>query len=369
MGGGARIAESVKARARRASLLQNEDFRLLLEQTSVGDIAAELGKSAYASILKGFVLEEMRRDELEFLLSLSNLAEGAAFGHYAGASDRKLLSLWLETFDIELLKNYFRVKLGTGKKVEYLAPHKMLDLASGFHLTLVDKNKLLAGNTLKETLASVKSETLRASLMEVIPSERENASETEDPRFQKSVFAVGMILDRYYFDSLYSAVADLGGNEGRMMRMLAGTRVDLMNLYWIYRARRFFNMSPEESLTLIMKARYRLNFELLTKAAFAETRALGAVLEGTPYAWLFDVEGKEAALREMELERNICRLLYALAERVFLSGSLGFQNVAAYLILKELEVRDLVAVVETVRYGFDRNKIDLILVRSLGKGN
>jgi vacuolar-type H+-ATPase subunit C/Vma6 len=76
-----------------------------------------------------------------------------------------------------------------------------------------------------------------------------------------------------------------------------------------------------------------------------------------------------AALREVEIECNIYRFLFAAAERVFLSGSLGFQNVAAYLVLKELEIRDIVAITEAVRYGFDKNKTNLLLVRPLGMVN
>jgi V/A-type H+-transporting ATPase subunit C len=150
-----------------------------------------------------------------------------------------------------------------------------------------------------------------------------------------------------------------------MLRALVGTRVDLMNIYWIYRARRFFGMSPEASLTWIMKSRYRAKFELLTKVAFAEPRALSATLKGTPYAQVFDTRDADVSLGEVAVERNIYRLLSSVAERIFLTGTLGFQNVAAYLTLKELEVRDLVAVAEMVRYGFDRRKASQVLVKPI----
>ncbi|MDR2137440.1 MAG: V-type ATPase subunit [Synergistaceae bacterium] len=365
-GSGARVAQSTKARVRRASLFQSNDFRLFLEQRSAGEVAVQLGNTAYAPILKDFVLEDMRRTELEFLLNVSILAEGVTFRHYAGLRDKRLLDLWLESFDIGLLKNHLRTKLGTGKWDEHLSPDRILDLVSDFRLTLVDQNKLFKADTLKDVVAAVKNESLRAAIMEAIPSGRENmdlAAGGSD--FQDIVFAVGMILDRNYFDGLYTAVANLGGDEGRMLRMLVGTRVDLMNLDWIYRARRFFGMSPEASLTLIMKNRYRANFEFLRKAAFAAPHSLAATLEGTPYARVFDVDGVAPALKEVVLGSNIYRLLFAAAERVFLAGALGFQNVAAYLMLKELEVRDLVAVVEMVRYGFDRRKASQVLVKPI----
>jgi V/A-type H+-transporting ATPase subunit C len=364
--GGTRVAETAKARIRRASLLRNEDFKFILEQTSVSDVAVRLGQTSYAPILKGASLESMRRSELEFLLGASILAEGVAFRHYAGLRDKQLLELWLENFDIELFKNYLRHKAGTGKWEDHLDSAKMMDLVSDYHLTLVDKEKLASSNTLREMAMSLKSERLRAAMLEAIPSGGENADVTaRDSEFQRTAFALGMTLDRYYFNNLYTASAELGGAEGHLMRMLVGTRVDLMNFYWIYRARRFFNMSPEEALTLIMKVRYHANFELLTKAAFAEPFAWGAVLADTPYARVFGVEETNAALREVDVECNIYRFLSGVVERVFLSGALGFQNVAAYLTLRELEVRDLIAIVEAVRYGFDRNNVGRLLVRTL----
>lgn len=363
--GGGRIAESSKARIRRASLLRNEDYKRLLEQSSVGEIAVLLGKTPYASMLEGISLERMRRAELEFLLDAAILAEGVAFRHYMGPGDRQLLDLWLENFDIELLKNRFRTRLSTGKW-EDSDTSALTDQVAGFHLTLVDQEKLSVANTVKDVLAAIKKDSLRAALTEAIPPGRENVDmSAQDPIFQKTAFAMGMILDRYYFDSLYTVSETLGGNEGRMMRMLVGARVDLMNLYWIYRGRRFFGMSPEEALTLIMKVRHRVDFEILTRVAFADPATYPVVLKDTPYGEIFNVENEEPSLREVRIESRIYGVLFTLVNRVFMSGSSGFQNVAAYLMLKEFEVRDLIAVIEAVRYGFDKSRISAILIRSL----
>jgi V/A-type H+-transporting ATPase subunit C len=281
--------------------------------------------------------------------------------------DKKLLALWLEYFDIMLFKHHFRRKLGTVEWDPRLTsdkPDRALDMVADFHLTLVDKDKLFSSNTLKDLIMSVKDDNLRTALFKAV-TWRENVSVTQGAEFQKIGFNTGMILDRYYLDNLYEAVAGLGGAEGQQLRILVGTRVDITNIYWIYRARRFFNMSPEEALTLITKVRYHTDFNLLTKVAFAEPDAVKVALSGTRYARVFDVDNNNAALREVEIEYNICRYFFAAAERVFLSGSLGFQNVAAYLILKELEIRDILAVIEAVRYGFDRSKTNLLLVRPL----
>ena len=366
--GGSRVAGSAKARARRASLLGNDDFKRLMEMTSVSDIAVYLGKSAYASTLKGFALEEMHRSELEFLLEVSILEESVDFRHYTGMNDKKLLDIWLEYFDIMLFREHFRLKQETEEWDHHLSLDRMLDMASDFRLTLIDKDKLLSADSLKDVVMAVKNDQLRVALFDAVRG-GENPAITQSAELQKADFDTGMILHRYYFNNLYTAVAGLGGIEGRLLRMLIGTRVDLMNIYWIYRARRFFDMSPEEALSLIIKARYRADFKLLRKIAFAPLNAMSSVLSGTPYSRVFEVEYTNTAQREVEIERNIYRFIFAAAERVFLSGSIGFQNIAAYLTLKELEIRDLIIITEAVRYGYDKSRTVLLLVRPLGKVN
>ncbi|MDR1649124.1 MAG: V-type ATPase subunit [Synergistaceae bacterium] len=381
---GGRIAEASKARVRKGSLLRGADLRILLDQATVGDIALRLRETSYAAVLKdaaleGSSLEDIRRGELEFLLNVSVLAEGMTFRHYANLGDRKMLDLWLESFDVALIKNHLQFSMNEAEG-ERLSPDRILGIVSDFRLTLVDQEKLLSGSSLRDLLASVRRDSLREALFEGIPPGSGSAFAERGPEFQKTMFALGMILDRCYFDSLYAAASALSGEEGRMMRVLVGTRIDLLNLYWIYRARRFFGMPPEEALTLILKARYRVNFELLTKAAFAPPSAFASTLEGTPYAAVFGgpevpresqeetASGEGAALREVAVECRLYKLLLAVANRIFMSGTLGFQNVAAYLTLREFEVRDIIAIVETVRYGFDKSKTDLILINAQAQG-
>jgi len=364
-GGGGRVAESTKARTRRGEILRDEDYRRLLEQRTVGDIALELKKTSYAPILEKFSLENVRRAELEFLLSISILMEGVAFRHYMGPGDRKLLDLWMENFDIDLFKSHFRSRLGTGEW-QRGATTELTDRVSDFHLTLLDQERLFASTTFREMLASVKKESLREELADALPQARDAVdASAEGSDFHRTAFTVGMVLDRYYFDSLCAAAGALGGNEGRMMRMLVGIRVDLNNLYWIYRGRRFFGMLPEEALTLVTKARFRASFDLLTKAAFAEPAAFSSVLKDTPYGHVFDIEEKNTALRETLVEKNMYRVLFSMVDRIFMANSPGFQNVAAYLMLKEFEVRDLVAIIEAVRYEFDRSSVEKMLVHTL----
>ncbi|GHV34072.1 hypothetical protein FACS1894187_03900 [Synergistales bacterium] len=369
LGGGA-IAGSAKAKARRGTLLSSEEMTALLEQKTVPEIVDRLRGRSFDVFLSRLSADNIRRGELEFLLDVSILAEGLIFRPYADAQDRKLLDLWLESFDIDLIKNFIRSLVGG--QFEHVSADNALELVSEFKLTLVDQDRLLSAHSLREVIMSIKKESLRSALSAALPSAYENLSsddvDFDRAEFQKTIFDLVMTIDRFYLNALYDAVKDMSGQAGRMMHMIVGVRVDLTNLYWIYRARRFFGLSPEEALTLILRARYHADFDTLTKFAFAEPDAMASVLADTIYSGIFEFnedDNKNVALREMKLESRVSKMLLSTAERVFISGSDGFQNVLAYLILKEFEIRDITAVMESVRYGFDKNQTAMFLIRTL----
>ena len=360
LGGGGRIALSAKARVRRSELLSSKDFRALLEQPSVSAVAVSLDATPYGKVLEGLSLNDARRTELEFRLGTSVLREALTFRSYMGAGYRRLLDLWLQVYDIEFLKDHFRRSFGSDPTAAQ-EEERMFGLFPDFRSPLLDRNALLAAQTPGAMLASIRDERLRVALEETFPV-KDDGTEVSGEDACRVSFALGMVLDRYYLDSLYGAVLPVGGVEGRLLAWLAGVRVDLVNLYWIYRCRRFFGLSPEQALATVTRSRYRADFGLLSRAAFSELSAWDDVLEGTPYAGIFRSDEADPSLREAEVELHLCRALRRVAGDVFRSGAPGWHNVGAYLMLKGFEVRDLITVIEAVRYDYDRRRVGRLLI-------
>lgn len=366
--GGGRIALSTKARVRRSELLSSKDFRTLLEQPSVSAVAVSLDATHYGKTLEGLSLDDIRRTELEFRLGTSVLREALAFRSYMGAGYRRLLDLWLQVYDIEFLKGHFRRRFGSDPTATW-EEERMSGLFPDFRPTLLDRNALLAAQTPGAMLASIRDERLRAALEETLPLKDDGAEASGEDACRVS-FALGMVLDRYYLDSLYRAVLVVGGMEGRLLARLVGVRLDLVNIYWIYRCRHFFGLSPEQALATVTRSRYHADFNLLSRAAFSELSAWGDVLEGTPYAGIFRPDKSDSSietdpsLREAEVELRLCRVLCRVAREMFRSGAPGWHNVGAYLMLKGFEVRDLITVIEAVRYDYDRRRVGRLLILS-----
>ena len=192
------VAASCKARFRRSTLLTGADYARFLEQEKVTGVAACLTETPYKIMLRDVDLEKIHRSELEFALSMALFKEADDFRPYLRPISRKILELWLENFDITLFKLYFRSHFGDKMK-EYPRDQtgesreaRMLDLVSEFKLTLVNQEKLFSAQTLRDLVASVNSERLRESLVEVLPQKEESVSLSSGEEFQKLAFAFGM---------------------------------------------------------------------------------------------------------------------------------------------------------------------------------
>ena len=348
---GERAAVTAKARIYRGRLLSPSDYARLLDCETVGEIAAYLARTeSYAPYLAALHPEGMHRGELEGVLTVIPLLEEIPFCHYLGPGRKVLLRAWGERFDGDIIKRMLRI-LATGRgSLEALRSR-----TESVPLTLVDREKLFASRTFRDVLAALEGSPLREILADPLKrAEKEG----------KNLFRAKMALDSFFLTRILSAGKKLSGSEGRGVRTLFGTRADLINLYWIYRGRRFFAMSPEEALSITLPVRYRLSFQTLSTFAFApDIPSLVDFLSRSVYGEAFRIrQEEEVEVSEMALEHNLYRILRRTAAKIFSSGTSGVHVVLAYLTLKELEVKDLFTIIEDVRYHYDRKKAREFLI-------
>lgn len=343
---GERAAVTAKARIYRGRLLSPGDYLRLLELESVGEIAAYLARSeAYAPYIRASSPETMHRGELEGLITTIPMLEEIPFCRYLGPERSALLRAWGERFDVDVIKRVLRmISTGMGDR------EALRRRVASVPITVADGEKLLAARNFREVLASLEGYPLHDILAEPLKRAEKEGS---------TLFRPKMAMDTFFLTRILSGGGKLPGDEGLGVRRIFGTRADLINLYWIYRGRRFFAMTPEEALGMTLSVRYRLNFDALSAFAFApDVRSLVKLLRESVYGEAFRGKDDEEAVEvsEMTLEHNLYRILWRIASKIFLTGSSGVHVVLAYLTLRELEVKDLFTIIEDVRYHYDREK-------------
>ncbi len=159
--------------------------------------------------------------------------------------------------------------------------------------------------------------------------------------------AESLLFSVYYKYMLDTAKKRYDGEVRSLLRHDAGTQVDMLNIMHILRLKRFF---PEEDnfLAILYPFYYKLKPPQVTAMCAADDPAgVLAVVAETPYAKIF----RNATPRSQERLYN--ETLFRLSRRQIMQGKPSIYSAVAFLNLRELELRELISVVETVKYQAD----------------
>lgn len=343
--GGERFSGTAKARARKGTLLDEAMFAELLNCKQLSDVAHILTNTYYCPHLPADV-ETFHRNKLEAVLLNVRGKEARSFFSCVGLERRNFLELWVQRQDIVLLKNrLWEIMSGLEKDGGSLPSFR--EELEDVDFKLVDKHKLLAAKSLPELMSSIKNQKLVTFLEEAIKQHAGNTA-----------FVLGFALDYFQYERMFAAASDFSGTERDELRSLVGVAADLMNITWMYRAKKSFGASAEVALSLVLPVRYRAQIELLREVASREPERMFEPLAGTMYKDLLPTESPPLGGGEgARMGRKMGEIEKQNALRVFRSGSPGLHFVIAYLTLREIEISLISGIIEIVRYDFDRKKV------------
>ena len=162
-----------------------------------------------------------------------------------------------------------------------------------------------------------------------------------------NLFDYDLALDLYYFSSMWKKNKRLlKGKELELYTRDCGTKIDLLNIQWIYRAKKYYHMLPPDIYSLTIPIHYRISveeFKMLVEAPTLEEfeRQLGT----TYYAKkLVGFEGKKLE----HIYKECLKRLYLSDRR---KNPYSIATVNTYLFLKEEEIYKLTTALECIRYG------------------
>jgi V/A-type H+-transporting ATPase subunit C len=184
-------------------------------------------------------------------------------------------------------------------------------------------------------------------------------------RRENSLFVIEIALDIRYYRDLAAAINDLGGEDHEDARRIFGTRLDILNILWAYRHRVYYDLSAEEIVNYTLWHTFRTDTNLIREIA------LGAppeeVLErvwgrGTIDLSLLARATDEASM-VTNLELTLERFWWRLARSAMGGYPFRLAGMLGYLVLQEIEIRDLVTLLEAKAMRWDRERVCRHLVR------
>ena len=156
-------------------------------------------------------------------------------------------------------------------------------------------------------------------------------------------------LDMYHFSSIWKDRDRIvSGDSVKAISRIYGSRFDMLNIWFIKRAKQYYEMPEAEIYTLIIPVLYRLRQEDIRALVTSESEdQFAAALAQTFYGKQYE------NLAPDNLEDMYGYVLRDVLRQEAKKHPYSAATLYRYLYLKEHEGEKLIAAVECVRYGID----------------
>ena len=321
-----------KIRAMQSQLLTDDQYRELAEMTSVPMAVAWLRqKPTYKELLSGQDESTLHRGDVEKHLTNTIYNDYASIYRFANIEQRKFLSLYFKRYEIAILKNC----------LNKIFDHRDLDLDLDLFKNFFDKHSHMD----IELLAS--STSLDQFIFNLQGTEYYLPLHRLQEMKEASLFDYETALDLYYFRSIWKVKDKLFKKKDlEQLTAIYGNKFDMLNLQFIHRSKKFFQMTPADIYALIIPIHYKLTKNEIIAMAEAEgDDAFQEILKKSYYGKHYDLQNN------IILEDVYIYSMKHILSRQVAKQPYGVASMYQYLYLKDHEIRRLTVALECIRYG------------------
>lgn len=165
----------------------------------------------------------------------------------------------------------------------------------------------------------------------------------------KREFHIEMKLQLVYYDTLILKAENLNKSDMKIAKDIIGYKIDLENVQWIYRAKNYYEITPEEILNYSLIGGNKLNYNLLKKLCYSKSKEEFIKLANSYLKFDF-FEGISNEKNDITIDRHMFNYLKS-------TKFDGIGTVIAYILLVGIIINDLTTVTEGIKYHIPKEKI------------
>jgi V/A-type H+-transporting ATPase subunit C len=336
-------ALSSKARASYGRLLTEENYKMLIEMKSVNDIAGYLKNNTYyREILSNVDETKIHRGQLENIIKTDIMKEYDKFLRFTSGNARKFLQSTYKKYETESLKIIFRRLETVGGVMS----------AEGYLLFLKNTSEIDFHNLIKSKDSLEFIENLKGTEYYDVLRPFTGIG------VKINLFNLEMVLDLHYFKYLYKRMKKyLIGMDFIPLAKSFGVKTDVLNMLWIYRCKKYYNMKKEIIRNYLLPFNSGLTKDTLNKLIEAENiEEFLEIAEKSKYSDIFkrDIDGF--------FEVNFADYMYNIHMKLFRKYPLSVTAAVDYIHMKEYELSNIISIIEGIRYGLRPDKIRKFIV-------
>lgn len=321
-----------KVRAMYGRRLKTEDFQRLSSMSSVPEIAAYLKTHpGWSSVLSDVNPSDIHRAQLESRIRQHLLNEYQRIFKFMSKNDQPIMRYPLLRTEMDQIMVFLRfLKAGRPQDYEFSAP------------AFYKLHSRIAFDSLKEC----ETYTAFLDVIEKTDFYPPLAALTPSAGAPIDYPAIENILRGYYYNILLEAMDRHYRGEIRvLLKRSIGMQIDLLNIVRVIRLRKFYKSPGADIKKYLIPVYSGIKPEFLNRLFAAESdEQQRSLLLSSPYKRVFSENDFP------HVEDYYYRQLYDFNRHHISSGSPSVYTPIAYLTLKEIEIKDLINIIELVRY-------------------
>lgn len=335
-------AVNTKIKTKKSNILDKKKLEKILDCDSVEQVAEFLKtKYEFKQIIDDAKSHDIRRDGVETLLKRYAVLEIESILHYFSGPYKEFLQVLLMEFEIADIVMLLR-KVAKGEDmagVENLFIHSE-------NYSVLPYHKLMASNSVSNFIENLKN-TPYYNFLKTIT----------DNDVVKRKFHTEMELQILLYKTLIKKAEKLTTHDMRLANKIIGLKIDLLNVQWIYRARKYYNISPEEILIYSLRGGERVSFKRLKRLCYSKTIDEIQQLSNHYLRHRIFVANNEA-----DIEKNIDYHIFDFVKDREQQVSIG--TAISYIFMLEIVIKNLITVTEGIRYKLPKESLKQYLVSS-----
>ena len=357
-----------KIKALEAKLMNNETYTKLIKSQNVKEALMFINdNTSYNNVFKNIDIENIHRPEVERILTLSKYRDYSKLYKFASQKQRQFLNIYMLYYETYTLKMILRYCV-SGHISEITSNDAYIDETVSFFSKYSDVN-FKALLDIAYTIIGPHSEQSKLSqyLDKFISALRGTVyyaplysiyihdSSSQEP----SILDYELCIDMVCFKSIWKIIKkNFKAKEQDDLRACIGSSIDLANIDWIYRSKRYYDMSETEIYSILIPINHKLSKQDIK--IFINTKDLDDFRNtflrcyyGLKYPKL-SAKFVQSDITFETLSRRIVSLISSSHVRKSPYSVVSIYN---YLYRKEVEISNIIRIIESIKYELPKEEI------------
>jgi len=332
---------NAKIRAMRSTLLLSSQYKVLSNAKDYRDLLQQLSQYGYTALVDDVGYHDP--DRLELALQAEELRRLKQIQKKSNRSVQNILNKILERYEAERLK--WMLRLWFQKRGE---PNSFPLIPILYPIPI---NEIMNAPILDDVFQLLDKHPFYNALIEA-------RSEFEA---KQTLFPFELAIDREQIKRFIESVKRLNRRDQRICNELLGIEIDLRNLSWIERFRKYYQLSAAEILTRLLPGGHRLGPSQLRQV----------VSDGNPSSiftsWEKDIPipiqgAQESKFMLQNVELFLTHVLLRRARRAFMEFPFSIGAIMGYSTLLRIEMMNIRMLIQAKEYKLSADEVESRLV-------